>query len=79
MSCNAFSFVVPAFFSRFLKGTTTSWGMSEKSGGGVRYERVVDEVANPPKPPPWAAFFPGNIFVGGYLAACLERVAGKSG
>jgi len=43
--------VVLAFFSKFLKGTTTSCGMLEKSGGGVRYESVVVEVVKLPKPP----------------------------
>jgi hypothetical protein len=33
-----------------LKGTTTSWGMLDRSGGGVMYESVVDEE-NAPKPP----------------------------
>lgn len=56
MSCSAFSFVVLAFFSRFLNGTTISWGMPEKSGGGVRYESVVEEAVKPPNPPACGAF-----------------------
>jgi len=63
MSCNAFSFVVLAFFRRFLKGTTTSCGMAEKSGGGERYERVVEEVEKPPKRPPVGVFLPGKAMV----------------
>lgn len=56
-SSNAFDFVVPSFFERFLKLTTTfAFVIDVRFGGSVRYDSELPGANDPkpPKPPPAA-------------------------